>query len=121
MSIFISLVLFLNVTLLAILVPGGPIENRDFTHLKGSVFWGFNVFLISQGLMTFVNAYFVLSGISIWQPLAIAVAIGYMIVYALDLAKIFPKSPTKMSKALQLLEIINFSVAVYLFILAISQ
>jgi len=30
----ISLILFLNVTLLSILVPGGPIENRDFDYLK---------------------------------------------------------------------------------------
>ena len=33
--IMASLVVFLNVTLLAILVPGGPIENRNFSALKG--------------------------------------------------------------------------------------
>lgn len=45
--IFASTLMFINVTLLAILVPGGPIENRDFNGLRGIVFWGFNVFLIT--------------------------------------------------------------------------
>ncbi|GAB6106629.1 hypothetical protein [Fusibacter bizertensis] len=114
----VSFILFLNVTLLAILVPGGPIENRDFSRLKGVVFWGFNVFLISLGLVTFWTSYAVLKDVSYAALMIKVVAVGYALVYALDLAMIFPKSPTKMSKTLMLLEIVNLSLAVYSFILS---
>lgn len=116
--IFVSIVLFLNVTLLAILVPGGPIENRDFSKLKGVVFWGFNVFLVSLGILTFWTSYIVLKDLSYAAMMIKVVSVGYGLVYALDLAMIFPKSPTKMSKALMLLEIINLSLAIYSFILS---
>lgn len=114
--IIASLVVFLNVTLLAILVPGGPIENRDFSKLKGVVFWGFNLFLILLGITSFIACYLLL----ISHPHAIfitqIIAVSYFIVYIIDLAGIFPKSPTKMSKPLTLFEIINTSMAVFLFL-----
>ncbi|MGM1048888.1 MAG: hypothetical protein ACQEXX_22470 [Bacillota bacterium] len=114
--IMASLVVFLNVTLLAILVPGGPIENRDFSKLKGVVFWGFNLFLILLGITSFIACYLLL----ISHPHAIfitqIIAVLYFIVYIIDLAGIFPKSPTKMSKPLTLFEIINTSMAVFLFL-----
>ena len=116
MMIIASFIMFLNVTLLTILVPGGPIENRDFSKLTGAVFWGFNVFLISLGIMSFVTCYLLL----ISHPHAIlisqVIAILYFIVYTIDLAGMFPKSPTKMSKPLMMLEIINTAMAVFLFI-----
>lgn len=114
--IMASLLAFLNVTLLAILVPGGPIENRDFSKLKGVVFWGFNLFLILLGITSFIVCYLLL----ISHPNAIfitqIIAVLYFIVYMIDLASIFPKSPTKMSKPLALFEVINASMAVFLFL-----
>ncbi|WP_405176652.1 hypothetical protein MHI27_15120 [Paenibacillus sp. FSL H8-0261] len=114
--IIASLLVFFNVMLLAILVPGGPIENRDFSKLKGIVFWGFNLFLILLGVMSFITCYLLL----IAHPNAIfitkIIAVLYFIVYIIDLAGIFPKSPTKMSKPLMLFEIINGSMAVFLFL-----
>ncbi|OMD56096.1 hypothetical protein BSK65_15475 [Paenibacillus odorifer] len=114
--IIASLLVFFNVMLLAILVPGGPIENRDFSKLKGVVFWGFNLFLILLGVMSFITCYLLL----IAHPNAIfitkIIAVLYFIVYIIDLAGIFPKSPTKMSKPLILFEIINGSMAVFLFL-----
>lgn len=114
--IMASVLVFLNVTLLTILVPGGPIENRDFSKLKGGVFWGFNLFLISLGIISFIACYLLL----ISHPYAIyitqVIAVLYFIVYVVDLAGIFPKSPTKMSTALMLLEIINTTMAVFLFL-----
>ncbi|RAV20777.1 hypothetical protein [Paenibacillus contaminans] len=114
--IIASLLVFLNVTLLAILVPGGPIENRDFSKLKGGVFWGFNLFLILLGITSFIVCYLLL----ISHPNAILItkiiAVLYFIVYIIDLAGIFPKSPTKMSAPLMLFEVINASMAVFLFL-----
>lgn len=114
--IIASFLLFANVLLLTILVPGGPIENRDFTGLTGVVFWGFNVFLISLGISSFVTCYFLLTSSHNSLFAAQVISILYFIVYMVDLGGIFPKSPTKMSKKLMLLEIINASMAVFLFI-----
>lgn len=119
-NFFAGLLLFSNVTLLAILVPGGPIENRDFSNLKGVTFWGFNIFLVSLGLVTLVNVYFLFENQSISIFLGIIISILYMIVYLLDLGKIFPKSPTKMSNSLMLMEIINLMISILSFIFLIS-
>lgn len=121
MNCYVGFILFLNVTLLSILVPGGPVENRDFGKLKGMVFWGFNIFLISLGIMTFVTSYWMLKSSEFAILSAKIISVLYFLVYALDLGKIFPKSPTKMSKTLMLLEIINMSLAVYLFILTAAM
>ncbi|CAH1056645.1 hypothetical protein [Paenibacillus pseudetheri] len=118
--IMASLLVFLNVTLLAILVPGGPIENRDFSKLKGGVFWGFNLFLILLAITSFIVCYLLL----ISHPHAIfmtqIIAVLYFIVYIIDLAGIFPKSPTKMSKPLMLFEVINTSMAIFLFLFVMA-
>jgi hypothetical protein len=118
--IIASLLVFFNVMLLAILVPGGPIENRDFSKLKGVVFWGFNLFLILLGVMSFITCYLLL----IAHPNAIfitkIIAVLYFIVYIIDLAGVFPKSPTKMSNPLMLFEIINASMAVFLFLFVMA-
>lgn len=120
MNVYVSLILFLNVVLLSILVPGGPIENRDFGNLKRISFWGFNIFLISLGLMTYVTSYGVLISYPLAVPFAKGIAVLYFLVYALDLGKIFPKSPTEMSKRLMFFEILNMSLALYLFIITSS-
>jgi hypothetical protein len=104
--------------LLAILVPGGPIENRDFSTLKGVVFWGFNLFLITLGLTSFYSIYALLADLPNTVLVIKSIAIGYIIVYAIDLMGVFPKSPTKMSNTLMLFEIINLCIAVYLFIIS---
>lgn len=119
-NFFAGLLLFSNVTLLAILVPGGPIENRDFSNLKGVTFWGFNIFLISLGLATFVNVYLLFENQEISIIMGIIISIFYMFVYLLDLGKIFPKSPTKMSNSLMLMEIINLMISILSFIFLIS-
>ncbi|MFD0712149.1 hypothetical protein [Paenibacillus sp. GCM10027626] len=114
--IIASLLVFLNVTLLTILVPGGPIENRDFSKLTGVVFWGFNLFLISLGIASFIACYLLLISHSNAILITQIIAVLYFIVYAIDLAGMFPKSPTKMSKPLMSFEIINTTMAVFLFL-----
>ena len=120
MFIILGLFLFLNAALLTILVPGGPIENRDFTNLTGIIYWGFNIFLISLGILTFLTTYYVLIRERMAIRLGIILSICYLIVYILDLAKIFPRSSTKMSNKLMLMEIVNSLNAVFTIIFSLS-
>jgi hypothetical protein len=118
-----SLILFLNVTLLSILVPGGPIENRDFDYLKNYplIYYGFSIFLLSLILISLIMCYFVLLG-NIWAfKVSLGLGILYFIVYMLDLRKIFPKSQTPMSKTLMLIEIINMMLALLLIIFSLAK
>lgn len=117
-KILASILVFINVTLLTILVPGGPIENRNFRGLKGVVFWGFNAFLITLGIASYLTSYLLLVENPYALSMAKIISILYFIVYMIDLGGIFPKSPDKMSKTLMLLEIVNTSFAVLLFIVA---
>ncbi len=43
----------------------------------------------------------------------------YILVYQIDLTGVFPKSPTKMSKSLMLMEIVNTMMSVLLIILSL--
>lgn len=114
--IFASILMVINVTLLTILVPGGPIENRDFNGLRDIVFWGFNMFLITLGIASYTTSYLLLIANSYAIPMAQIISVLYFSVYIIDLVGIFPKSPTKMSKTLMLIEVINSSLAIFLFI-----
>lgn len=118
LMIIASILLFLNATLLTVLVPGGPIENRDFSHLRGGLFWGFNLFLILLGITSYITCYLLLISHDQSVLMAQVIAVLYFLVYALDLAGVFPKSPTKMSRSLMLMELINASMALFLFVVA---
>jgi hypothetical protein len=88
--LFCLLVLLLS---FASLVPGGPIETRDFSHMDARAYWAFNAFLTTLGLAGFLAAYFV------WRDEArgylAATVIGwlYIAVVAADLGRVFPVSP----------------------------
>lgn len=121
MNIILGSVLFLNVSFLTVLVPGGPIENRDFSHMTGFSFWGFNIYLISLGLSSFIISYYLILGASWAYTLALVLGFMYLGVYLLDLLGIFPTSPTAMSNPLMLMEIINALLAVYLIVLLFAK
>lgn len=89
------------------LVPGGPIENRDFFHLSDAVFWGFNAFLITLGLVGFATIYFVWKGRRWAYWTAIVVGWLFIGVVALDLGKIFPISPDPTGFVLGLVMIVD--------------
>jgi len=115
-----SVLLVVAVVLLASMVPGGPVETRSFGHLHGAVFWGFNVFLISLGLASFVLAGFSL-GAHRWTFAAAAVVgLLYVGVFVLDLGRVFPKTPDRMPSTLLLLEIVDTAVAGGLVVVAIQ-
>lgn len=77
----------------ASLAPGGPIENRDFSHLTPTAYWGFNAFLIILGLTGFIFVYFIWRGRRGGYRAAIVIGWLYIAVVALDLGKVFPVSP----------------------------
>ena len=110
--------LAVSALLLASLIPGGPIENRDFSHIPVSILTGFNLFLTVLNLGSVVLLYFIFRQ----QRWAISVVwfagLAYFIVYAIDLAQLFPRSPTSMSQALSLIEVLGMCAAVPLMYLS---
>jgi len=114
----LSLLLVIAFVTLASLIPGGPVETRDFSHISPIVLSSFNFFLTVLGLGSLVFAFFVHLEDK-WAVVgSLAVGISYVAVYTLDLAEIFPVSPTPMTLLLTLIEI--FSVVVALGIVFIS-
>lgn len=88
---------------LALMVPGGFVETRDFSAYPAIVLGAFNVFLTVLGLGSLVLAYFVTKtgkGHG-WAALA---GLAFTAVYLLDLGRIFPVPPNPMSALLAALE-----------------
>ncbi len=100
------------------LVPGGPIETRDFSGLGGGVFWGFNAFLIALALLAVGSAVAMLRGSAAAGWGAIVAAWGYIFVVLLDLGHVFPTSPDPIPLMLGLIEILDFILAFYVLALA---
>ena len=104
--------LIVSALLLSSLIPGGPIENRDFSHIHPSILGTFNIFLTTLDLGSFVLAYFAFKQRQWALKTAFYAAIAYFAVYAVDLAQLFPRSPTPMSFYLALIEVSGMSAAV---------
>ena len=86
------IIAFLLVTLsllLTILVPGGPVETRDFSHYSETILTLFNIFLTALGLLSFVVAFLVTKKKRYSIVLSAVFALLYIFVYVLDLFKIF--------------------------------
>ncbi|MGX7745227.1 hypothetical protein [Rhodopseudomonas parapalustris] len=88
---------------LALMVPGGFVETRDFSAYPAIVLGAFNVFLTVLGLGSLVLAYLVIrTGRAYgWAGLA---GLAFVGVYLLDLGRIFPVTPNPMSTLLATLE-----------------
>jgi len=114
----IALLLTISAFLLASLIPGGPIENRVFSHIHPGILSGFNIFLTLLNLGTFALIYFVIRKRSWTYAVTFLAALSYFIVYAIDLAQLFPRSPTPMSQALALIEVLGMCAAVPLMYLS---
>lgn len=104
--------LIVSAVLLATLIPGGPVENRDFSHIHPVILSAFNVFLTVLNLGSFALAYFAYHRHNWSLRTSFFVATAYFAVYAIDLAQIFPQSPTPMSFALALIEVLGMTAAV---------
>lgn len=105
--------------LLGILIPGGPVEKRDFSHISPMVLGTFNAFLTVLGIGSLVLVYFSLIGSKMAFMAAVFCGISYFLVYFLDLGKIFPVSPNKMPRTLFWIEVIGFILSIPLTVFAL--
>ena len=99
----------LSAVLLGMLIPGGPIENRDFSYIPPITLGIFNVFLTVLGIGSLAIVYFAFLGSKIAIMSSALCGISYFLVYALDLKKIFPVSPDKMPRSLFWIEVLGSS------------
>lgn len=104
-NIIIAVLLAISVISLGSLIPGGPIETRDFSHISPVVLGGFNIFLTTLGIVSLLLLYFVIKQFRWSFVISFFCGLSYFLVYVLDLAHIFPVSPTPMSQALFVIEI----------------
>lgn len=98
---------------LALMVPGGFVETRDFSAYPAMVLGAFNVFLTVLGLGSLVLAYIIIKAGRAygWAGLA---GLAFVGVYLLDLGRIFPVPPDPMSPLLATLEWIGTGLGVAL-------
>ncbi|NVK56612.1 MAG: hypothetical protein HWE26_13440 [Alteromonadaceae bacterium] len=97
---------------LASLIPGGPIETRDFSHISPVLLGIFNFILTSIGLSSVVFAYFVALKDK-WAIVGgLLAGISYFVVYVLDLFRLFPVSPSPMPLSLEVIELISVMLAI---------
>lgn len=113
-----ALLLFISALLLSSMIPGGPVESRDFSHYSPLILAAFNTFLTLLGLASFIIPLLLLrqwrhSGLA-----AILCAASYFLVYALDLLQIFPLSATPMPDLLRWLETLGLILSVPLTVFA---
>ncbi len=107
--------LIVLILLFGLLVPGGPVENRDFSHMASSdplnLFNLFNAFLIIF-LMTIIAMIFYTQTHERWTYyVSILIGITFIFIASIDLAGIFPTSPTPMSTPLMTIEVIDSWIA----------
>ncbi|MGB0560248.1 MAG: hypothetical protein ACPGVO_00395 [Spirulinaceae cyanobacterium] len=106
---------------LSSLVPGGPIETRDFSQINPVTLGMFNTFLTTLCLGSLLLVYFVLKS-ERWAIFVAAVCgLSYLGVYGLDLAVIFPVSPDTMPPALLTIEVFGTILAFPLMLLPIQM
>lgn len=110
--------LILSMINLTLMIPGGFVENRDFSRYSNLTLGLFNTFLTLLGFLSLIMAYFIFKGHQGYL-LALFCGISYIAVYLLDLLIIFPVSPTKMSPLLHKLESLGALLGAILSITAI--
>lgn len=107
----LSVLLVLSGIALSSLVPGGPIENRDFSHIAPVVLLVFNIFLTALGLGSFLLVAGLMAGVRLAWPLTFWAAASYLVVYGIDLLGVFPQSPTAMARPLLIVEVLGIALA----------
>ncbi|WP_457646454.1 hypothetical protein [Profundibacter sp.] len=107
-----KLLLLLVITFIT-LVPGGPVETRDFSGLGGPVFWGFNVFLVLLGVGAIASGIGLLRDSKAAAIGGIIAGWGYIFVVLLDLGHVFPATPDPIPLLLGLIEILDAMLATY--------
>jgi hypothetical protein len=118
---YVAALLVLSSVLLGILVPGGPIETRSFSHIAPLILGAFNTFLTILGIGSLAIAYFAAKRRRWAFALASICGIFYFLVYALDLAKVFPVSPDEMPTVLFAIEVAGIIVSLLLTYLSLNS
>ena len=113
-----ALLLLVSGLLLSSLVPGGPIETRNFSHINAGVLLIFNIYLTVLGLGSFLLIPYVLRSGRYAGILAGLAGVSYLVVYGVDLLGWFPQTPSEMSNALLSIEVIGMVVALPLIYLS---
>ncbi|EWH08226.1 hypothetical protein DS2_18453 [Catenovulum agarivorans DS-2] len=116
---WLAFLLAINAALLISLIPGGYIENRDFSHLSALILVAFNGLLTALGMSSLLAVPLALKNYQVVAPVSKVLALVYIIVYALDLLAIFPKTPSVMPVLLMLVECIGIVTAILLYAAAI--
>ncbi len=111
-----KLLLLLVLTFIA-LVPGGPIETRNFSGLGGSAFWGFDLVLVLLGFGAITSAIGLLRDSKTAAIGGIIAGWGYIFVVLLDLGHVFPTTPDPIPVLLGVIEILGAILAVYVIVL----
>ncbi|MBN2752473.1 MAG: hypothetical protein JXQ84_07160 [Rhodospirillaceae bacterium] len=115
----VPLLLGVSACLLGVLIPGGPIETRTFSHLAPLILGAFNTFLTVLGVASFFLTYHTYKGR--WEAFVASAlcGVGYFLVYVLDLGGVFPVSPDPMPPALRVIEVVGTMVSLPLVVLSI--
>jgi len=99
----LAALLVLSTVNLALMIPGGLVETRNFPNYSVAVLVAFNVFLTVLGLGSAVLTYRLLRGARPgWLPVLAGGA--YVLVYGLDLLHVFPVAEAPMSVTLASME-----------------
>ena len=117
----IATLLVVSMVLLTILIPGGPIETRDFSHISPSILENFNIFLTTTGIVSLLILFFIFKKLRWSYLVAFLCGLSYFGVYILDLAKIFPVSPSKMPPALFVIEVVGTIISIPLMFLSLKN
>ncbi|GGP86573.1 hypothetical protein GCM10010231_66070 [Streptomyces sindenensis] len=97
--------------LLIPMVPGKLVDTRDFSSLPRWQYNGFNAYLTSLGLASFVVAGFAMAGQGWVFVAALVLSLGYAVVFAADLGAVFPVVPDRLPVQLLVLEAIALASA----------
>lgn len=112
----LPILLTVMILLFALLVPGGPVENRDFSHMISSdplnLFNLFNAFLIIILMMIITMIFYTQTRARWTYYVSIFLGISFVFIAFIDLAGIFPTSPTPMSTPLLTIEVVDSWVAI---------
>lgn len=103
----INLLLIVSTVNLTLMIPGGFIESRDFSHISPIILGGFNIFLTTLGMLSLFLIYFINKKQKWAFKASFICGLSYFIVYTIDLLGIFPKTPTAMPLLLLVLEILG--------------
>lgn len=106
--------LLLNALLLILLIPGGPIETRDFSQLNSIILVAFNAFLTALGMTSLLFIPLAVKNYQVTAEVCRILALSYFAVYLLDLLSLFPRTPSPMPWMLMAVEWCGIGAAIWL-------